>query len=99
MDLRTGCVHWTRNDGDRVLSFAALEEDVEAEVGIVGGGITGAMAGYYLAREGVSCVLVDRRDVGRGSTAASTGLLQYEIDKPLVELAEIVGRHVAARAY
>jgi glycine/D-amino acid oxidase-like deaminating enzyme len=43
--------------------------------------------------------MVDRRDLAAGSTAASTGLLQYEIDKPLVELAELVGQADAARAY
>jgi hypothetical protein len=30
-------------------------------------------------------VLVDRRELGTGSTAASTGLLRYEIDVPLVQ--------------
>ncbi len=70
-----------------------------ARVAIVGGGVTGALAAYYLTAAGVDCVMVDRRDVARGSTAASTGMLQYEIDKPLVESAGVVGHRTAARAY
>jgi glycine/D-amino acid oxidase-like deaminating enzyme len=43
--------------------------------------------------------MVDRRTIAEGSTAASTGLLQYEIDTPLVELIGKVGRELAEAAY
>jgi glycine/D-amino acid oxidase-like deaminating enzyme len=48
---------------------------------------------------GLSVVVLDRRDVATGSTSASTALLQYEIDVPLVELAERIGQAEAERAY
>jgi glycine/D-amino acid oxidase-like deaminating enzyme len=44
-------------------------------------------------------LVVDRRHVGMGSTAASTSLLQYEIDTPLRKLAEFIGEEKAARSY
>jgi glycine/D-amino acid oxidase-like deaminating enzyme len=99
MDLRSGCSYWTAQRGDAPPRAAALERDLGARVVILGGGITGALAAHYLTEAGVDTLLVDRRDLAAGSTAASTGLLQYEIDKPLVELAELVGRADAARAY
>jgi glycine/D-amino acid oxidase-like deaminating enzyme len=99
MDLRSGCSYWTAQRRDAPPRVAALERDLGARVVILGGGITGALAAHYLTEAGVDTVLVDRRDLAAGSTAASTGLLQYEIDKPLVELAELVGRGDAARAY
>src|SRR6478609_8498182 len=37
--------------------------------------------------------------IGGGSTAASTALLQYEIDTPLTELAERYGERAALAAY
>jgi glycine/D-amino acid oxidase-like deaminating enzyme len=43
--------------------------------------------------------LLDRRDVASGSTAASTSLLQYEIDTELVELVKRIGESAAVRAY
>jgi glycine/D-amino acid oxidase-like deaminating enzyme len=76
-----------------------LAGDQRCDVLVLGAGVTGALLAYRLAREGVDVVLVDRRDVGRGSTAASTGLLQYEIDTPLVDLIEKVGRAHAVAAY
>ena len=57
-------------------------------------------AGRPCARAaGVDTVLVDKRELGTGSTAASTGLLQYEIDTPLVDLIKKVGEADAVHAY
>jgi glycine/D-amino acid oxidase-like deaminating enzyme len=44
-------------------------------------------------------LLIDSRDFCHGSTAASTGLLQYEVDTPLVELIQKVGETHAVHAY
>jgi len=44
-------------------------------------------------------VIVDKRHVGMGSTAASTALLQYEIDTPLAELINKRGERDAVRSY
>ena len=43
--------------------------------------------------------MVDRRQIAHGSTSASTGLLQYEIDTPLVDLIAKLGRERAIAAY
>ena len=99
MDLRSGCLFWTNNEGDHPPHAPPLDRDLATDVAILGAGITGAMAAHYLVEAGVETVLVDRRDIARGSTAASTGLLQYELDKPLVELASLVGERDASRAY
>ena len=99
MDLRSGCEYWTQKNGDLAPHAAPLDRDLSAHVVIIGGGITGALAAHYLTEAGVDTVMVDRRSPAAGSTAASTGLLQYEIDKPLVELSALVGPAHAARAY
>ncbi|HEY5823102.1 MAG TPA: FAD-binding oxidoreductase, partial [Cyclobacteriaceae bacterium] len=62
-------------------------------------GITGALMAYYLGKAEFNVVIVDRRHVGMGSTAASTGLLQYEIDTPLRKLISLVGEKNAIRGY
>ncbi len=66
---------------------------------VIGGGITGALVAHELVRAGLDTVVVDKRHVGWGSTAASTALLQYEIDTTLCELARLHGMDHAARAY
>ena len=57
------------------------------------------LVAYYLTKEGVETVLVDKRDIGAGSTAASTALLQYEIDTELHDLIGLVGEAAAVRSY
>lgn len=44
-------------------------------------------------------IIVDRELPGRGSTAASTSMLLWEIDRPLHELSELYGFERASRAY
>jgi glycine/D-amino acid oxidase-like deaminating enzyme len=47
----------------------------------------------------VKTLVLDKRDIGTGSTSASTALLQYEIDVPLRELIKKVGLVAASRSY
>lgn len=98
MDLTPGYPFWPVLHG-LLRTYPSLDQDVSCDVAVIGGGITGALVGWHLVEAGMDVVVVDRRDVGRGSTAASTSLLQYEIDTPLTELATLVGADHAARAY
>jgi glycine/D-amino acid oxidase-like deaminating enzyme len=66
---------------------------------IVGGGITGSLIAERLTRQGLDVVIIDRELPGRGSTAASTSMLLWEIDRSLSQLTEIYGFERAARAY
>lgn len=79
--------------------YPSLSEDVKVDFVIMGGGISGALQAWHLSRKGVSVALVDRRHIGMGSTAASTALLQYDIDRSLHELIDIFGERRAVRAY
>jgi glycine/D-amino acid oxidase-like deaminating enzyme len=98
MDLRTGSPVWLLKNG-LIANYPALARDEEADVAILGAGITGALTAYRLAKAGASLVVLDGRDVGTGSTCASTGLLLHETDLSLVELSEKVGEAAAVRAY
>jgi glycine/D-amino acid oxidase-like deaminating enzyme len=66
---------------------------------IVGGGITGSLIAERLTRQGLDVIVIDREFPGRGSTAASTSMLLWEIDRPLTQLAEFYGFERATRAY
>lgn len=52
-----------------------------------------------MSATGASVVVLDQRDVGLGSTSASTALLQYELDEPLHKLVEKIGRVRAVDTY
>ena len=98
MDLRSGHPYWLLKNG-LLADYPSLKHDESCEVAVIGGGITGALVAYHLVQEGVETVLVDKRDIGAGSTAASTALLQYEIDTELHELIGTVGEVHAVRSY
>ena len=76
-----------------------VNENLKCDALIVGAGITGSLVAERLTRQGLDVVIVDRELPGRGSTAASTSMLLWEIDKPLRELSELYGFERAARAY
>lgn len=98
MDLRTGSPLWPALSAPQV-TMDTLADDVRCEVVVLGAGVSGALAACLLAEAGAEVVVVDRRGPVLGSTPASTALIQYEIDTPLVELAETLGNEAAAAAY
>jgi glycine/D-amino acid oxidase-like deaminating enzyme len=57
------------------------------------------MIAEALSAAGHEVVVVDKRGPAKGSTAASTALVQYEIDTPLTHLARKIGKPAAIRAW
>jgi glycine/D-amino acid oxidase-like deaminating enzyme len=97
-DLRTGRTFWQSRRLSKI-ETRPLRREVEADVLIVGAGISGAMTAEALSEVGLRVVIVDRRGALKGSTTASTALLQYEIDVPLSKLAKRIGRERAERIW
>ena len=98
MNLTSELPFWTVKNG-LISVYPPLDRDLRCEALIVGGGITGALLAHELVKKGVKSVLIDQRDIGHGSTSASTALLQYEIDTPLYKLRKLVAPAAADRAY
>ncbi|SEW35548.1 NAD(P)/FAD-dependent oxidoreductase [Chitinophaga arvensicola] len=98
MDLQSGYPYSLIRHG-LPCNYPWLEQDIRTDVAVIGGGISGALTAYALTQAGISTVVLDARTIGLGSTAASTSLLQYEIDTPLTELREKSGIAAANRAY
>jgi glycine/D-amino acid oxidase-like deaminating enzyme len=98
VDLKSGYPLWPVTDG-LIATYPRLSSALRCDVAIIGGGITGALVAHHLVDAGIDTVVIDRRDVGWGSTAASTALLQYEIDVSLKELSEQYDFAFASRAY
>jgi glycine/D-amino acid oxidase-like deaminating enzyme len=98
MRLRAGDPIWLVRKGPQA-KYPSLSGTHDADVVIVGGGITGAAIAYFFAEAGVRVVLVEARRVGRGSTAASTALLMRETDETLGSLQRRYGRADANRIW
>jgi glycine/D-amino acid oxidase-like deaminating enzyme len=98
MDLTSPAPFWLLRNGLGT-SPPPLPGNARCEVLVIGAGITGALVADALCAEGRDVIALDRRQPGLGSTAASTALLQYEIDTHLTDLIERVGRARAEAAY
>lgn len=99
LDLRTGNPVWTSYRAPRIPA-APLTRDAKADVLVVGMGISGAMIAEELTAAGMDVIAIDRRRRPLlGSTAATTALVQYEIDQPLTKLTRSIGRDRAERAW
>jgi glycine/D-amino acid oxidase-like deaminating enzyme len=97
--LRLGRSYWPDRLHGRAPAYPPLRGTHEADVVIVGGGMTGCSCAYLLARRGVRTLLLEAARLGLGSTAASTALLMQEPDADLLGLADRYGRPAAARIW
>jgi len=98
MKLVAGDMLWTSID--RISNqYTYLNSDIECDVLIIGGGVTGAITAYYLTEAGINTVIVEKNRIGYGSTRASTSILQYEIDTDLNGLSSMIGEENAVEAF
>lgn len=96
-DLRGGRPPWAT--GFKRPVRAALDRSLHCDVLVIGAGITGALVAQHLTRLGHRVTMIDRERAGFGSTAASTAMLQWEIDCSLSELAGFYGFDRATAIY
>lgn len=96
-DLRGGSPPWLA--GHARPPRKALEQNMRCDILIVGAGITGSLMAQHLTSLGHKVCIIDRERPGFGSTAASTAMLQWEIDCPLAELTGFYGFERAANIY
>lgn len=97
-DLRGGNPLWIKSLHSTVRTRTALKQE-NCDVVVVGAGVSGALTALMLTEKGFDVVVVDRRKPTTGSTAASTAMIQFELDTPLTELSEKIGAKNACRAY
>jgi glycine/D-amino acid oxidase-like deaminating enzyme len=97
-NIRSREPYWLVRDGTGPAG-RPLDTRRECDVAIIGAGVTGALVADAVSGGNRRVLVLDQREVGHGSTSASTALLQYEIDCHLVTLEERLGRERAVRAY
>ena len=98
-NLRTGMTVWDFYKNP-VISGSRLRRSTRADVVIVGAGISGALIAHALTEVGIRPLIIDRRRHALlGSTAASTALLQFELDTPLTALGAAIGRSRASKVW
>jgi glycine/D-amino acid oxidase-like deaminating enzyme len=62
---------WEESSEDT--NYPELKEDLEVDVAIVGGGISGLNTGYLIKKAGFSVAIVERGKIARGTSGNTTG--------------------------
>lgn len=98
MKIRSKEPYWLLKNGI-INGYPSLRKNVSCDILIVGGGLSGALMAYRFAGSGYKTIVVDKRDIGAGSTSANTSMIQYELDEPLYGLIDSFGKDVAIDIY
>ncbi|QFF99855.1 FAD-binding oxidoreductase [Psychrobacillus glaciei] len=98
MKIHNGSLYWptTIKQFENRTNFDKLDL---YDVVIVGGGMSGALTALAVVEAGLTVAIIDKRQLGTGSTSANTGLLQYSNDIMLHELIDQIGEQDAVQFY
>ena len=72
-------------------SFDQLNEDINVDVVVVGGGITGISTGYLLSKEGQKVAIIEADKILHGTTAHTTAKVTAQHDLIYDELIQHIG--------
>ncbi|MDD5068329.1 MAG: FAD-binding oxidoreductase [Candidatus Pacebacteria bacterium] len=79
-------------DEDHTLkAYPTLKEDTQADVVVIGGGISGVLSAYLLAKEGKKVVLLEKDRIGFGATGVTTAFITESLDTRPSELVKGLG--------
>ncbi|WP_246366865.1 FAD-dependent oxidoreductase [Paraliobacillus salinarum] len=82
-----------------VASFPSISKDMEADVTIVGGGITGITTAYMLAKENINVVLIEADQLISGTTGHTTAKITAQHGLVYDELIQHFGKEKAKQYY
>ena len=74
-----------------------VNKDLECEVLIIGGGITGLSTLYQLRKKKISAILVERNKCARGVTARSTAKITYLQEKIYLNIRRFGNKDIASK--
>ncbi len=77
----------------------SLDTDLDVDVAIVGGGITGLSVAYYLSDIGYNICLLESKEIGEGITSRTTGKITYLQEDLLLKIKDIYNEDVAKKYY
>ncbi|MBA3238166.1 MAG: FAD-dependent oxidoreductase [Parachlamydiaceae bacterium] len=78
--------------------FSHLENNLSADVCIIGAGIVGLTCAYTLAKQGKSVIVLDKGAIAGGQTARTTAHLSWVLDDRFYDLEKLFGEDGARLA-
>ncbi|MGI8551327.1 MAG: NAD(P)/FAD-dependent oxidoreductase, partial [Dehalococcoidia bacterium] len=87
---------WSRPDRVR---YPGLAGPAQADVVIIGGGISGCSLAYWLARDGVRPLLLEARTIAAGASGRNAGFLTASTAEGYATVVDRFGRETARRLW
>ncbi|GKV64734.1 MULTISPECIES: FAD-dependent oxidoreductase [unclassified Sporosarcina] len=81
------------------VSYSKLAKDEVADVAVIGGGISGILTAYYLAKEGLSVVLLEAKELIGGTTGGTTAKLTSQHQTIYHDMIQRDGKDIAKQYY
>lgn len=81
---------WLQTANQKV-AYPSLKEDMQCDVCIVGGGLNGIANAYFLAKQGLNVILLEKNELLAGATGNSTGKLTVQHDLIYAKLIQKFG--------
>ena len=78
------------------IAFEKLNQDINTDILVIGGGISGLTTAYCLAKEGRKVILVEDGFIGSGETGRTTAHLTCALDDRYFELKKWTKKHFPA---
>ncbi|MBC5767889.1 NAD(P)/FAD-dependent oxidoreductase [Ramlibacter albus] len=78
---------WWAASSRHACDFAALREDIETHVAVIGAGFTGLSAAHHLCELGLRCVVLEANRIGWGASGRNGGIAvpRYKFTYPELE--------------
>jgi glycine/D-amino acid oxidase-like deaminating enzyme/nitrite reductase/ring-hydroxylating ferredoxin subunit len=96
MPATTHQSYWHETAGGMASRYPPLEQNIQVDVAIIGGGITGLTAAAHLKRSGMRVAVVEAGQIGAGTTGFTTGHLDATTDLSLSRMIFEFGEFAAA---
>lgn len=91
-------IYWKKKSKIQKI-YPYLTKDTTCDVVIIGGGISGALTTYFLAKAGANVVVIEKNIVGYGATISAPATLEYQSDMDMYKLEKMKGAKEANRIY
>ncbi len=78
-------------DSSQPIIYEKLNTDIETEIAIVGGGISGLTTAYCLCKEGKKVILIEDGNIGSGESGRTTAQISNALDDGYSKISELFG--------
>lgn len=85
--------YWLDSTSDT--SYSSLEEDIDVDVAIVGGGLAGISTAWFLKQEGIKVAVLEADKIGAATTGHSTAKITSQHDLIYAHIWEEFGQELA----